>query len=206
MEDCKNIFVTFEHVLRYIYEETGEIHYSFCSKLLATLDPDSPILDQYVLRHSGFALMGPEYSADARIKYYTNVYYTIKSEYEMALSNSEMIKKFIKTFNTEFPDYAHISDYKKMDSLLYSKFNERTTPYLKEVQYFEIIMSNIKRNDVPFEKWVQEVKTASALPVTAGLHMAIYEELSWIEPYILKFLIECFEQGMTPLEAVIEWA
>lgn len=64
----------------------------------------------------------------------------------------------------------------------------------------------LKNGDITFEKWIRDVKIASATPVTAGLSMSIKEKIEEINPDILNFLIECFEKGMTPLEAVIEWA
>ena len=67
-------------------------------------------------------------------------------------------------------------------------------------------MSMIKRNDRPFSEWVKEVKIASGTPVTSGLYISIEDNIEDISPDILKFLIDCFEKGMTPFEAVIEWA
>ena len=205
MENSKNKIPMFDTALRYFYEKTGEVHYSFCSKLIATLDSSSPILDQYVLRHCGFAIMDSTVIPDKRIEYYTNVYYTIASEYESALENSISIKEFIKNFNSSYPQYASLSNVKKLDCLLFAKTTERTTPYLKNLQYYELIISMIKRNDIPFEKWVKEVKIASGTPVTSGLYISIKDNIEDISPDILKFLIECFEKGMTPFEAVIEW-
>lgn len=206
MEKCKGNIPLFETALRYIYEKTGEVHYSFCSKLIATLDPSSPILDQYILKHCGFSILNSSVNAEERIKYYTNVYYTILSEYEDALINSYFIKKFIKEFNEEYPKYAQISNMKKIDCLLVTKGTQRSIPYLKNMQYLEIIINLIKRNDVPFVKWIKEVKTISATPVTSGLSGSIKENLEDISPFIMKFLIDCFEKGMTPFEAVMEWA
>ena len=206
MENSKNKIPMFDTALRYIYEKTGEVHYSFCSKLIATLDPSSPILDQYVLRHCGFAILDSTVNPRKRIEYYTYVYYTIASEYNEALINSETIKNFIKEFDSVYPQFSSISNIKKLDSFLVSKATERATPYLKNLQYYELIMSMIKRNDRPFSEWVKEVKIASGTPVTSGLYISIEDNIEDISPDILKFLIECFEKGMTPFEAVIEWA
>lgn len=41
---------TFESILTYLYECTGNIEPSFSSKMLATIFPDKPIWDRYVLK------------------------------------------------------------------------------------------------------------------------------------------------------------
>lgn len=206
MESCKKKIPTFETALKYLYKKTGEVHYSFCSKLIATLDPSSPILDQYVLRHCGFAIIGSTVKAEERIKYYTDVYYSILSEYEDALNNSSYVKDFIQQFNNYCPEYSDINDVKKIDCMLVTKGTNRAISYLKHLEYFEIIMASIKRNDIKFEDWIRDVRDASATPVTTGLSISIKDNLIDMNPSVLKFLIDCFEKGMTPFEAVIEWA
>ena len=45
--------LTFEDVVTYLYHETGSIHASFSSKLLATVRPDMPVWDKFVLQNLG---------------------------------------------------------------------------------------------------------------------------------------------------------
>ena len=43
--------LTFEDVVTYLYHETGSIHASFSSKLLATVRADMPVWDKFVLQN-----------------------------------------------------------------------------------------------------------------------------------------------------------
>lgn len=45
--------LTFEDIVTYLYHETGSVHASFSSKLLATVNPDMPIWDKFVLQNLG---------------------------------------------------------------------------------------------------------------------------------------------------------
>ena len=49
-----NLNLTFEDVVTYLYQETGSIHASFISKLLATVNPEMPIWDKIVSKISLF--------------------------------------------------------------------------------------------------------------------------------------------------------
>ena len=61
MQECRSSHPSFGEVLQHIYTHTGDVHYSFASKLLHTLDPDSPVLDRHVLRVLGFQRMDGQY-------------------------------------------------------------------------------------------------------------------------------------------------
>jgi hypothetical protein len=45
--------VNFEHILRTLLAETGKVEASFASKMAATLDPSSPVIDRHVLSYVG---------------------------------------------------------------------------------------------------------------------------------------------------------
>jgi len=65
MEKCKERAYTFDEVLRELYLETKEVHASFCSKLVATLDSTKPVIDSVVLGKFGLRL--PPYNARDRL-------------------------------------------------------------------------------------------------------------------------------------------
>ena len=53
-------------ILNEIYQKTGNIEGSFTSKLLATINPNLPIWDQYVLKNIGLKVK--ETSKEEKIK------------------------------------------------------------------------------------------------------------------------------------------
>ena len=55
-EEMKQGSPNFESILRFLYEKTGNIEASFSSKMLATLCPEKPIWDRYVLENLGLKL------------------------------------------------------------------------------------------------------------------------------------------------------
>ena len=57
-EELKENTPSFECIIRYMYEKTGNIEASFSSKMLATLCPQKPIWDRYVVENLGLKLEG----------------------------------------------------------------------------------------------------------------------------------------------------
>lgn len=119
MNECKINKLTFRDVITRLYELTGEIHASFSSKIIATINPDMPIWDQYVIKN--LKLHDPTYgSKEQRIEKKIKIYESICDWYEeyILLSDGE---EDIKTFNEKFPEYMDISDTKKIDFMLWAK-------------------------------------------------------------------------------------
>lgn len=106
---------TFERILRKLYEKTGMIEASFSSKMLATIDPSKPIWDQYVLKNLGLQLKG---LGEERLEKAVELYSEIESWYNSYLNSSED-KENIRVFDLMLPDYALISNIKKIDCLLW---------------------------------------------------------------------------------------
>ena len=50
-ETVKDSNLSFESILKAMYEVTGNIEASFSSKMLATINPDMPIWDRYVVQN-----------------------------------------------------------------------------------------------------------------------------------------------------------
>ena len=58
-EECKNNSdLKFEDIITNLYKNTNQIEASFSSKLLATINPNMPIWDQYVLLNLNLQLIG----------------------------------------------------------------------------------------------------------------------------------------------------
>lgn len=51
LEQAKSAPLTFDAALQSIYAATGRMEASFASKLIATIDPDQPVIDSVVLRN-----------------------------------------------------------------------------------------------------------------------------------------------------------
>lgn len=150
MQECRSTKPSFTEILQHIYDHTGDVHYSFASKLLHTLDPNSPVLDRHVMRVLGFQLMDgkqissgdPNYKqkkdADAarRIAYYSSVLDTVVAEYAK-YENEQFMQEAIARFDKLSSIYKIIPYTKKVDMLLFRLRNERgvsVLDYLYELQ------------------------------------------------------------------------
>lgn len=111
---------TFERILKELHEKTGMIEASFSSKMLATIDPSKPIWDQYVLKNLGLQLKG---QGKERLEKAVELYSKIESWYNSYLNSSEG-KENIRVFDLMLPDYALISNIKKIDCLLWAHREE----------------------------------------------------------------------------------
>ena len=107
-----NPSLTFEDILTYLYEQTGSIHASFSSKLLATVNPNMPIWDKFVLQNLG--LRTPYHYEKDRLQKTVQLYQQICDWYE-----SEQAGEKLQVFNALFPD-EQITDVKKIDFILWA--------------------------------------------------------------------------------------
>ena len=103
--------LNFRQVLEYLYEKTGAIHASFGSKLLATVRPEMPVWDKYVLKNLG---LKPPYSyAKNRLEKVCALYDSICAWYQ-----TQEARDRIQLFDSLFPG-IDISEVKKIDLLLW---------------------------------------------------------------------------------------
>ena len=116
-EQVKSGTPTFESILIYMYEHTGNIEASFSSKMLATIFPEKPIWDQYVVQNLNMELVGS--TKQERLHNAIAVYANIEKWYAEFLQTNKA-KECIEAFNQLMPDYKHISNIKKIDSILWS--------------------------------------------------------------------------------------
>lgn len=107
-----NRLLSFEDIVTYLYQETGSIHASFSSKLLATINPEMPVWDKFVLKNLG--LRAPYYYERDRLKKTVQLYQKICDWY----SSQEAAEKLCE-FNSLFPD-VDISNVKKIDFILWA--------------------------------------------------------------------------------------
>ena len=109
---------SFEQIITELYQLTGNVEASFSSKMLATIDASKPIWDQYVLQNLGLELTGK--TQKEKLQNAIDLYARIEGWYSDYLTTSEA-RDAIDTFDRLLPDYAWVSDTKKIDCLLWSK-------------------------------------------------------------------------------------
>ena len=134
---CKDNDLSFYDVLSEMFDETKEIDPSFCSKMIATIHPEMPIWDQYVLAWLGIHLKNPK-DKKARIRYYSDIYDIICKEINAHL-NDWNIKEAIKEFDIKVPNGREINIIKKIDFMLWSNRSDRTVSILDYNHLLDII-------------------------------------------------------------------
>ena len=108
--------ITFDKILDYMYDKTGNIEASFCSKLLSTINPNMPIWDQYVLKNLNLEVLGN--TKKERLNN-TKIIYKKILEIENNKLKDASIQKAIKDFKNYFPEY-NLSDIKILDYILWN--------------------------------------------------------------------------------------
>ena len=116
-EEVKKKEPSFEAIITYLYEHTGNVEPSFSSKMLATIMPEKPIWDRYVVQNLSIQLVGT--SQEEKLKSAIAKYAEMEQWYEEFL-NSEDGRNCVAEFDKFLPDYKWISDIKKIDALLWS--------------------------------------------------------------------------------------
>ena len=108
--------LTFSEILYHLYDNTGQIEHSFSSKLLATINPEFPIWDSYVLNHIGLVLEGRTKAEQLqnRVKLYDDImlWYT-------DFLKTEDAKEAISIFDGIMPHYTHLTPVKKIDYIIW---------------------------------------------------------------------------------------
>lgn len=117
-EQAKVNHYSFADVIRLLYKKTGILESSFSSKMIATIDPDKPIWDQYVIKNLGLELKGK--TSQERVENAVKVYGMIEEWFGEYLQTEEA-RANILVFDSMLPSYTWLSDVKKIDFLLWSK-------------------------------------------------------------------------------------
>lgn len=115
MEARKGKSVTFDEIVRHLYDAFGRIEASFSSKMLATLNPDQPVWDSIVLQSLG--LKKPAQNAHDRLEQTIRLYEQLEAWYGTFLKTEEA-KKMLEMFRSRYPN-AQITEVKKIDLILW---------------------------------------------------------------------------------------
>ena len=108
---------TFEEILTHMYKCTGNVEPSFSSKMLASIFPEKPIWDKYVVQNLNLQLIG--ITQEEKLKNAISVYAKMENWYADFLK-TDKAAECIAAFDRVMPDYKHISSIKKIDSILWS--------------------------------------------------------------------------------------
>lgn len=120
LERNKNNYVSFDLVLNHFYDRFHRLEPSFSSKMVATINPDFPVWDEYVLRNLG--LKKPIYGAKNRIGKMVSVYNDIVKWYVDFLQSNEA-RYIIKLFDSKYKN-NNLTDTKKIDFILWQMRDE----------------------------------------------------------------------------------
>ncbi len=116
-ERVKDSNPSFEYIIRSMYEATGNIEASFSSKMLATINPDKPIWDRYVVQNLCLDLRGK--TKEAQLDCAIELYKQMVDWYGQFLK-TENGRVSIEEFDKTLPGYTWMSDVKKIDFFLWS--------------------------------------------------------------------------------------
>ena len=100
-----------------LFQHCGQIESSFSSKMLATIDPNMPIWDSYILKNLGINLKGR--TKEERLSCAVVLYESICNWYTDFLKTDEA-KEMLDLFNETFPEFDHITPLKKIDFILWA--------------------------------------------------------------------------------------
>lgn len=107
---------SFYDVLDQLHLAMGRYEPSFSSKLVATLDPEQPVWDKYVLENTHTKV--PSYTSGKKFEQAKSAYESIQGWYRQFLLSDEG-KAVIKEFEQVVPEHARITNLKKVDFVLW---------------------------------------------------------------------------------------
>jgi len=107
---------SFDDVLDDLYELTGRYEPSFSSKLVATLDPEQPVWDVWVMRNTKTRV--PSYTSKRKVEQAKVAYKAVQAWYQQFL-NSKDGEGVVRGFDKIVPEHAKITNLKKVDFVLW---------------------------------------------------------------------------------------
>ena len=110
--------ISFRSVLEKVFKKTGRFEASFCSKLIATINPNLPVWDQHVLDNYGLKSPPPCKDSAQRLDLFLDVYSEIKTRSKDAIQK-ECFEKWRRLFDDSFPQFEHFTKIKKLDLFLW---------------------------------------------------------------------------------------
>lgn len=116
MEKGKKQVVLFDNVLDHIHEILGRYEPSFSSKLVATLYPNQPVWDSFIIKNTGQE--APSYTAKYKFEKAKIVFQNIREWYARHIQSEEG-RLMISTFDRLVEEHEQVTDLKKIDFILW---------------------------------------------------------------------------------------
>lgn len=117
MESLKGKTVSFDDIIKKVYTFKGSIEPSFSSKMLATLNPDMPVWDQYVLANAKIDAPRPyNVTIDKCVETYRKVV-----NFYVNLLKTDTAEEMVRLFDSKLPKYKHFTSIKKIDLMFWQK-------------------------------------------------------------------------------------
>lgn len=121
LEKHKNAKPTFTETLEYLYK-FGRLEISFSSKLLAIIDQNLPVWDQFVSKYFGLVAPSSDIIFSARIMQANSIYQKLIQKYEVLLAKQES-KLWLELFDEYYPN-CNITPLKKVDLIIWQARGE----------------------------------------------------------------------------------
>ena len=119
---------TFKSVLEELCELTDEVHASYASKLVATVDENKPVIDSHVKKVLGIHEAYVYWTNDKKIRYWDDVYSKIVKKYKELSDLIAEDKVTIETlFNSVWPELQGMTLTKKIDHLIWEIGKQRNS-------------------------------------------------------------------------------
>lgn len=118
LEESKNSNISFEFALHYVYQQLDRIEPSFSSKLVATINPELPVWDKYVLENFGLSW---KYTGqkELRLKQAIATYKSICKRMDV-LKKTDIARQIAIIFDAMYPALSQsITITKKIDFTLW---------------------------------------------------------------------------------------
>ena len=115
LERRKGRASSFGEVLDALHSATGRYEASFASKLLATIDPEMPVIDSIVLQNLGVRL--PAYGSDGRRSRIVELHGRLLSGLTTFLK-TDVGRYLVKRFRATYPE-ADVTEIKMLDLVLW---------------------------------------------------------------------------------------
>ena len=115
---AQNRHCTFEQILTAVFHKNRQVEASFCSKMLATINPEKPIWDrlvcEFIFGH-GITLTGtPEKKIDKAVELYGKIE-------KWYAENISQATDLLRKFDQQFSAHSKIKPTKKIDFLIWSR-------------------------------------------------------------------------------------
>lgn len=115
LQEKKDQQLNFREALITIQQKTGNVEASFASKLVATINPENPVIDKFVLENAGLKLPYPY--ASGRVQKIVQIYKQLQKRFENFLE-TENGWYLVELFKEEYPG-INITNTKMADLVLW---------------------------------------------------------------------------------------